>query len=259
MYCELEDMYCKNCESISNNETNLENNLILHRCTLQVDENESFSTSVLRSNPSIISPAEWISQLDGNFSVASSLSGDSSISSNADNSFNDVFDDQSTSDSNHDHSINDYDTQSEYSQNSEDSEISRPAWYDEPNHDRTRLPSVLIPANRKSRAAIGVNLPVFSVCNMRSLMPKVNSFADDVLERDIDLAFLGEIWEKIGDKSHLNKIERLLKLKGIKYISTPRRTLKRGGGAALAVNLQKFHLEKILLGHGQTQATKFSD
>ena len=51
--------------------------------------------------------------------------------------------------------------------------------------------------------------------------------------------------EKENDKSHKNKIARLLELKGIKYISTPRRTLKRGGGAALAVNQEKFHLDKL--------------
>ena len=48
-------------------------------------------------------------------------------------------------------------------------------------------------------------------------MPKVENFANDVLERDIDLAFLGEVWEKEGDKSHRKKIERLLELKGIKF------------------------------------------
>ena len=76
-------------------------------------------------------------------------------------------------------------------------------------------------------------------------MPKVENFSNDIFERDIDLSFLGEIWEKVNDKSHQNKVQRLLESKGIQYISTPRRTLKRGGGAALAVNLKKFNLEKI--------------
>ena len=241
MYCEQEDIYCKYCEFFSNSESNLENHYnTVHGHTSQMDGNESIDASV-------ISPAKRIYQLDGNASDSSSLSDESSINYDDVQSINDVFDDQSSvSDSNHDQSSDDdCDNQSEDSQYSEDLEIRIPSWYDEPYWDRSRLPSVLIPANQKSRAAIGMNLPVFSVANMRSLMPKVNSFADDVLERDIDLAFLGEIWEKVGDKSHLNKIERLLEIKGIKYISTPRRTLKRGGGAALAVNMQKFQLEKI--------------
>ena len=41
----------------------------------------------------------------------------------------------------------------------------------------------------------------------------------------------------MDDKSHLNKIEQLLEMKGIKYVCTPRRTLN--------VNLEKFNLEKI--------------
>ena len=40
----------------------------------------------------------------------------------------------------------------------------------------------------------------------------------------------------------------MLRIDGLKYISTPR-TTNRGGGAAIVVNLEKFTLEKIEVGN----------
>ena len=65
-----------------------------------------------------------------------------------------------------------------------------------------------------------------------------------MLERDISLSLLSEIWEKKNSKKHKFELEKILQLDGLKYISTPR-SQKRGGGAAIVVNLAEFSLEKI--------------
>ena len=218
MYCQQKDMYCELKDIYYSTESN--------------HMESSHETIPIPTN---------IFQLDGNDSITSLSSGNSSLSESE--SINDVYDDFQnsiieTSSVIFSESKDSFDT-------CNDSETNIPAWYDQPTLDRTRLLPVRIPLNGRNRVAVGSNLPAFSVCNMRSLMPKVDNFANDVLERNIDIAFLGEVWEKENDKSHKNKIERLLELKGIKYISTPRRTLKRGGGAALAVNQEKFHLDKL--------------
>ena len=66
-----------------------------------------------------------------------------------------------------------------------------------------------------------------------------------MLEREIDLSFISEVWEKDDDNYHRQNIEALLEIKGLKYVSTPRSNNKRGGGAALVANTEKFILDKI--------------
>ena len=80
---------------------------------------------------------------------------------------------------------------------------------------------------------------------MRSLMPKINNFKNDVLERNISIALLSEIWEKKGKKKHKLEIEKMLQQDGLKYISTPRPSSKRGGGCAIVADLKNFSLQKI--------------
>ena len=91
---------------------------------------------------------------------------------------------------------------------------------------------------------VGESLPIISVSNMRSLIPKISNYKNDLLERDISLSLLSEVWGKSSCKKHQFEIEKMLQIDGLKYISTPR-TTKRGGGAAIVVNLRKFSLEKI--------------
>ena len=69
-------------------------------------------------------------------------------------------------------------------------------------------------------------------------MPKIRTVALDIIERESDLIFLTEIWQKEDDKKHQSKIEEMFQLHGIKYISTPRPGARRGGGAALALDLK---------------------
>ena len=78
--------------------------------------------------------------------------------------------------------------------------------------------------NRNNRAS---SLPTVATYNMRSLLPKVNSLKTDINGRDIDVAFLQEIWEDSDDLIYQYEIEKMFELNGLKYVSSPR---KKGGG-----------------------------
>ena len=80
---------------------------------------------------------------------------------------------------------------------------------------------------------------------MRTLFPKIGNFSIDMHERETDLSFLTEVWQKKENKKHQFKLEELLELSGIKYISTPRPWAQRGGGAAIAVRQDKFSISKL--------------
>ena len=77
------------------------------------------------------------------------------------------------------------------------------------------------------------------------MKPKIRTLAQDIIERESDLIFLTEVWQKEDDTKYQGKIEELLELDGIKYISTPRSGARRGGGAALALRLENFTLTKL--------------
>ena len=89
------------------------------------------------------------------------------------------------------------------------------------------------------------NLPTVASYNCRSLFPKIESFKTDILERQIDVGFACEIWEKTENKVHRQEIEKMLELSGLKYISAPRPSTKNGGGAAIVVNCERFSCEKL--------------
>ena len=80
---------------------------------------------------------------------------------------------------------------------------------------------------------------------MRSLVPKIVNFSLDMDERSVDISFLTEIWEKLENKKHQFRLEELFEMNGIKYISTPRPGAQRGGGAAIAVRLEKFAISNL--------------
>ena len=65
-----------------------------------------------------------------------------------------------------------------------------------------------------------------------------------MLEREIGVSLLSEVWEKTECKKQNYEIEKMFQMDGLKYISTPR-SQKRGGGAAIVVNIEQFSLEKI--------------
>ena len=51
--------------------------------------------------------------------------------------------------------------------------------------------------------------------------------------------------EKTRNKKHRFKIEELFELRGLKYISTPRKGLRRGGGAAIIVDDSSYTVSKL--------------
>ena len=120
-----------------------------------------------------------------------------------------------------------------------------PPWY-EPwkRQNNTRRP-VRKTIRRDNRLEKSCDLPVIAVSNLRSLMPKVNSFVEDMHQRNIGLALLTEVWEKAQKKKHIFEIEKMLQMEGLKYISTPRTSTKRGGGAAIVAPIKTFNLEKL--------------
>ena len=83
---------------------------------------------------------------------------------------------------------------------------------------------------------------------MRSLFPKIQNFSEDLLERQGDIVFLTEIWQKQENKKHQFKIEKMFEMSGIEYISTPRPGAKRGGGAAIAIRTENFTISKLNIG-----------
>ena len=97
---------------------------------------------------------------------------------------------------------------------------------------------------RSNKQLGGISLPTVSVSNLRSLGPKLNSFKNDLIQREIAVALCSEVWEKTNSKKYQFQIEKMLQIEGLKYISTPR-TTKRGGGAAIIVNTEKFSLDKL--------------
>ena len=96
---------------------------------------------------------------------------------------------------------------------------------------------------RPDKITSALSMPVVATYNMRSLFPKIGNLKTDILERNIQVAFLCEIWEKSENKMHQQEIENMLESEGLKYLSTARPT--GWGGAAIIVNLEKFSIEKL--------------
>ena len=80
---------------------------------------------------------------------------------------------------------------------------------------------------------------------MRSIWSKFSSLAEDMSERATDFSILAEIWEKKENPVHKQKIEELSEMKEIQYFSTARPGAKRGGGAAIIVRSDRFHVTKL--------------
>ena len=121
-----------------------------------------------------------------------------------------------------------------------------PAWYEQYRptirHNTAKMNNITV--KRSNKQLGGISLPTVSVSNLRSLGPKLYSFKNDLIQREISVALCSEVWEKTNSKKYQFEIEKMLQMEGLKYISTPR-TTKRGGGAAIIVNTEKFSLDKL--------------
>ena len=70
----------------------------------------------------------------------------------------------------------------------------------------------------------------------------------DLLEREVDLAFLQEIWEQYENKSLKMQLKKMLEYHGLSYMSKPRPKSSNGtsyGGVAIIINTCKFYFEKL--------------
>ena len=99
--------------------------------------------------------------------------------------------------------------------------------------------------NNMDRFSTALNLPVVAAYNTRSLFPKIEHFKTDMMERNVSVGFVSEVWEKSESKEHSSEIERMLELNGLKYLSKSRPSNKRGGCVALVVNLENYSCEKL--------------
>ena len=109
----------------------------------------------------------------------------------------------------------------------------------------SRLPHLRKTLKRNNKSIQALTLPKIANYNMRALFGKIDNFSEDMNERAIDCSFLTEIWEKKENKKHQFKLEKLLEMGEIKYISTPRPGAQRGGGAAIAVRTKDFFISKL--------------
>ena len=98
---------------------------------------------------------------------------------------------------------------------------------------------------RSNKLVDALSAPRLSLYNVRSAWSKWDSLAEDIEMRDTDICFLTEVWEKAENTKHQKSIESMLEMKGIKYVSTPRPGVRRGGGTAMACRQERFVLTKL--------------
>ena len=110
-----------------------------------------------------------------------------------------------------------------------------------PKNDRAPMKN----QHRLKNASVANHLPIVSVCNARSLFPKISNFKTDFFERSVDFSLCCEVWQKSESRFHKDEIEKMLELDGLKYFSTPRPHGKRGGGAAIIASTRNFQTEKL--------------
>ena len=76
---------------------------------------------------------------------------------------------------------------------------------------------------RDNRGLISLFLPNIGVYNHRSLFPKIDNFITEAKETNQGLTLHSEVWEVSQSKKHQRKINEMLELHGMTYVSTPRR------------------------------------
>ena len=84
-------------------------------------------------------------------------------------------------------------------------DVTPPPWYDEFQASVTtdeRIP-VRQTIRRDNRLSKSLVLPIIAVSNLRCLILKIRNFAQDILEREVGLALLTEVWQKKDKKKHM--------------------------------------------------------
>ena len=124
--------------------------------------------------------------------------------------------------------------------------LPMPPWYEPYESEKERGPMVLKRIMANDRVAISVELPTIAATNARSIAPKLRNFLEEILARQITVCMVSEIWEKqTRSKKFQHEVEQALELSGLMYISCPRPSNKRGGGAAIIVDTTKFSCDKL--------------
>ena len=91
-------------------------------------------------------------------------------------------------------------------------------------------------------------MPVVAGINCRSLQPKLRSLVEKFKNEEFSIGILCEIWEKTGKKNRYfqSKVEDMLEMDGLKYISCGSRPSgKRGGGVAILIDSTQLNIEKL--------------
>ena len=113
------------------------------------------------------------------------------------------------------------------------------------------LPSVtkVVPStSTNQRVNISSDLPAIAVANARSFLPKLKSTIEKFQNEGLSILLIVEIWEKTGKKNRYfqARMEEMLEIEGLKYISCGSRPSgKRGGGAAILIDTRKYSIENL--------------
>ena len=99
---------------------------------------------------------------------------------------------------------------------------------------------------RDNRGHLSLYLPNIAVYNHRSIWKKCRSFCTEFKELSMGVAFHSEVWERKESKKHKHKIDEMMEMDGISYLSTARPD-RRGGGCAITANSAWYHLKEIKL------------
>ena len=97
---------------------------------------------------------------------------------------------------------------------------------------------------RDNRGELSLFLPNMAVYNHRSIWKKLNNFCVEFHEMQMGIAFHSEVWERKENKKQKFRIEEMLEMQNISYISTPRPN-RRGGGSAITCDDTLYHLKEI--------------
>ena len=123
--------------------------------------------------------------------------------------------------------------------------MAPPVWYEQYEPRAASIPCTRRTLRRDNRFEKCDMLPSVLVTNTRSIFPKINNFVHDMRMRSISVSLISEIWLKESKKRHKNKMERLLYMEGMKFISTAKPGGRRGGGCGIIADPSHYTLDQL--------------
>ena len=134
----------------------------------------------------------------------------------------------------------------EHSPTNNDNNKEPPTWYEPYIRNEEARHRILRNIVANDRVATSADLPTIAATNTRSIQPKIRNFAQDMIMREITVSLISESWDKEKrNKKFQYEVKRIFEINGLKFISCPRPSRKRGGGAAIIVNTKHFTCEKL--------------